>query len=222
LIPFFQRLVMTPRISVALLCLTIVGLVAWLRSAAQTQSGPRWTEVAPGVLRSPGAPAGYALVSGGKALLIDAPHPADGLPGNAAVEQVLLTHYHRASVAAVGTFLKSKVPVRAPKGADEWLHPDKVRKYWQESLPLRNSRTAYLVVPQGFDNIDCSLVGGQKIAWHDWTLEIADTPGHALTSPSLPRRTTDSASSSAAARSPRPARSGPPTPPTGTTGPTSA
>src|SRR5262245_35350199 len=168
---------MTPRIAVAVLCLSIVSLVAWLRSAAQTQPAPRWTKVAPGVLRSPGAPAGYALIAEGKALLIDAPHPADGLPG--VVDNVLLTHYHRASIAAVGAYLKNKVPVRAPKQAEEWLHAPKVRQYWQESLPLRNSRTAYLVVPQGFDHIDCSLADGQKITWHDWTLQIVDTPGHA-------------------------------------------
>lgn len=168
---------MAPRISIAVLSLSIVGLVVWLQSRAQTQPGPRWTEVAPGVLRSPGAPAGYALLSGGKILLIDAPHPPDGLPGT--VEGVLLTHYHRAAVAAVGTYLKNNVSVRAPKQADAWLHSAKVRKYWQESLPLRTSRTAYLVVPQGFDNIDCSLADGQKITWQDWTLHIIDTPGHA-------------------------------------------
>ncbi len=168
---------MTPRISIAVLSLAFVGLVAWLRTAAQPQPGPRWTEIAPGVLRSPGTPAGYALVAGGKVLLIDAPHPADGLPGT--VEHVLLTHYHRPSVAAVGGYLENKVPVRAPKAADEWLHAAKVRKYWKESLPLRNSRTAYLVVPQGFDDIDCSLSDGQKITWQDWTLQIIDTPGHA-------------------------------------------
>ena len=168
---------MTPRTLVAALSIALVAVAAWLRGTAPPEPAPRWTEIAPGVLRSPGAPAGYALLADGKALLIDAPHPSDGLA--ATVESVLLTHYHRDSVRAVGTFLKNKVPVRAPKGADEWLHADKVRKYWQESLPLRNSRTAYLVVPQGFDHIDCSLTDGATIDWRGWKLQIIDTPGHA-------------------------------------------
>src|SRR5262245_47373280 len=170
---------MLPRILSAALCLAFIGLAAWLRSAAQSEPAPRWTEVTPGVYRSPGAPAGYALVADGKALLIDAPSPADGLPGDPKADRVLLTHYHRASVAEVGAFLKNKVPVHAPKTADEWLDTAKVRKYWQESLPLRNSRTAYLVVPQGFDGIEYSLTDKQAIAWHDWTLKIIDVPGHA-------------------------------------------
>ena len=168
---------MTPRTLIAVVAIAVFGLAAWLRSAGQTEAGARWTEVAPGVMRAPAAPAGYALLADGKALLIDAPHSADGL--SAAVEGVLLTHYHRDSVRATDRFLKNKIPVRAPKKADEWLDPEKVRKYWIESLPLRNSRTAYLVVPQGFDNVDYSLIDGQKIGWRDWSLQIIDTPGHA-------------------------------------------
>ena len=95
---------MPARMLTAAFCLTLVGVAAWLRSSAQTHPVPRWTEVAPGILRSPGVPAGYALVANGQALLIDAPHPADGLP---AVATVLLTHYHRDSVRAVGALSAS-------------------------------------------------------------------------------------------------------------------
>lgn len=165
------------RMLIAVASISLVALAAWLNMAAPMQPASRWTEVTPGILRSPGVPAGHALIADGKALLIDAPCPAEGL--GAAVEQVLLTHYHRASVAAVDFYLKNNLTVRAPKGAEEWLHAHKVRQYWQESLPLRNSRTAYLVVPQGFDNIDCTLDDGQKITWRGWTLEIIAAPGHA-------------------------------------------
>jgi glyoxylase-like metal-dependent hydrolase (beta-lactamase superfamily II) len=170
---------MLPRTLTAAFCLAFIGLAAWLRSTAHSQPAPRWTEVAPGVYRSPGVPAGYALVANGQALFIDTPSSADGLPGDPKADRVLLTHYHRASVAEVGAFLKNKVPVHAPKTADEWLDTAKVRKYWQESLPLRNSRTAYLVVPQGSDGIEYSLTDKQTIAWNDWTLKIIETSGHA-------------------------------------------
>src|SRR5437016_8529917 len=55
---------------------------------------------------------------------------------------------HRTVCAGLADLPKG-VKVRAPKGADEWLSPDKVRMYWQDSLPLRNSRTAYLILPVG-------------------------------------------------------------------------
>ena len=49
------------------------------KTAAAGKETPAWTQVAPGVLRSPGAVSGYALVDGERALLIDAPVPAAGL-----------------------------------------------------------------------------------------------------------------------------------------------
>src|SRR4029450_12896071 len=91
------------------------------------------------------------------------------------VELVLLTHHHRDSCAAAGKFLAAGVKVRAPKASAEWLLPGPVAKYWQESLPLRSSRTAYLVVPVGVDGIDCSLKNLDKIAWRGWTLEALAT-----------------------------------------------
>jgi glyoxylase-like metal-dependent hydrolase (beta-lactamase superfamily II) len=74
--------------------------------------------------------------------------------------------------------LPQGIKVRAPKDSAEWLTPENVRKYWQESLPLRNSRTAYLVVPEGFEGIDCSLHDGQTIRWHGWSIQVVATPGH--------------------------------------------
>ena len=56
----------------AVLCLGLVALAAWVAGRGDGGRKPGgWAEVAPGVLRSPGLPAGYALVSGEKALLID-------------------------------------------------------------------------------------------------------------------------------------------------------
>src|SRR3954470_20153353 len=100
--------------------LVLVLAAAWLGRAGQQGEKPGWIQVAPGVLRSPGAVAGYALVADGEALLIDAPVPADGLAAHAArkVAGVLLTHYHRDVVAAVPSYLGTAA-VRAPKKADE-------------------------------------------------------------------------------------------------------
>jgi glyoxylase-like metal-dependent hydrolase (beta-lactamase superfamily II) len=165
-----------------LLCALIAGGAAWIGRAGLGEHAPlAWTEVAPGIWRSAGQPAGYALVDGAHALLIDAPNDGRGLRdhGVKKIDTVLLTHYHRASCAAVGTLLKQGVPVRAAKEAAEWLTPAAVRKYWEEALPLRNSRTAYLVVPVGFDGIDCSLKDGERIAWRGWQIEVLATPGHA-------------------------------------------
>ena len=117
------------------------------------------------MLRSPGQPAGYALLDGDAALLIDAPTDGAGLAeaGVKKIEGVLLTHYHRDSIAFAGKYLKDKISVRAPKAAAEWLTTANVKKYWQESLPLRVRATTYLVHPTGFDGIDSSLVDGQTI-----------------------------------------------------------
>jgi glyoxylase-like metal-dependent hydrolase (beta-lactamase superfamily II) len=163
-----------------LLSLAAVGAAAWIGAGSGGPPAGAWTEVAPGVLRSPGLPAGYALLDGDAALLIDAPQGAEGLKAHGVkkVEAVLLTHHHRDSCAAAGKFLAAGVSVRAPKASAEWLLPGPVRKYWQESLPLRGSRTAYLVVPEGLDGLDCSLKDGQEIAWHGWRLEVVATPGH--------------------------------------------
>src|SRR5688572_10991857 len=90
----------------ALACLALVAAAAWwggtVRGGKKAADG--WSEVAPGVWRSAGLPAGYALVEGDAALLIDAPRTAEGLPAKK-VEMVLLTHHHRDSCAAAGRFL---------------------------------------------------------------------------------------------------------------------
>jgi glyoxylase-like metal-dependent hydrolase (beta-lactamase superfamily II) len=165
----------------ALLSLAAVGVAAWIGGAGSGKRGADdWSEVAPGVLRSSGTTAGYALRDGDAALLIDCPLGADGIKarGVKKVEAVLLTHHHRDSCAAADRFLAAGVPVRAAKAAAEWLLPAAVRKYWQESLPLRGSRTAYFVVPVGHDGIDCSLKDGQTISWRGWRIEVVATPGH--------------------------------------------
>jgi glyoxylase-like metal-dependent hydrolase (beta-lactamase superfamily II) len=162
-------------------CLGAVGAAAWMgtRSAEEAKL-PRWSEVAPGVLRSPGSPASYALVSGEAALLIDAAASPDALKANGikSVETVLLTHHHRDSAAFAARYRADKVAVRAPKASAEWLTRDGVAKYWKESLPLRNSRTAYLVLAEGIDGVDCSLEDGQTIDWEGWNIRVVASPGH--------------------------------------------
>jgi glyoxylase-like metal-dependent hydrolase (beta-lactamase superfamily II) len=167
--------------TIVILCLCLLGAVAWVAlPAGEGRKAPSWTEVAPGVLRSPGLPAGYALLDGDHAVLIDAPQPADGLKDHGVkhLDGVLLTHHHRDTAAEAGRFLAAKVPVRAPKLSAPWLTPEGVKKYWAESLPLRNSRTAYLVLPAGLEGVDCSLTDGQTIDWRGWSVRVVAAPGH--------------------------------------------
>jgi glyoxylase-like metal-dependent hydrolase (beta-lactamase superfamily II) len=172
---------MSQRWFAGVLCLALVAGAAWLgRRGAEQPAAPTWVEVAPGVLRSGQLPAGYALIDGDRALLIDAPRGPDGLAAHGVkkVDLVFLTHHHRDTCAAAEKFLADGVPVRASKAAAEWLTPTGVAKYWQESLPLRNSRTAYLVLPVGLQGVDCSLADGQTLTWRGWTVRVVATPGH--------------------------------------------
>jgi glyoxylase-like metal-dependent hydrolase (beta-lactamase superfamily II) len=166
----------------ALCCLALVAAAVWISCWGEGEQKPTegWIEIAPGILRSPSLPAGYALIEGDAALLIDAPIPAENLKAHGVkkVEAVLLTHHHRDTCAALGKYLADKVPVRAPKASAAWLTPENVRKYWKESLPLRNSNASYLVVPEGFESIDYTLEDGQKIDWHGWSIQVVTTPGH--------------------------------------------
>src|ERR1043165_8586589 len=135
---------MRQRVLSIITCALLITIIGWLGRAGQDRPQSTWTEIAPGVLRSSGPVAGYALISGDKALLIDAPAGRGDLTkhGVRRIDGVLLTHYHR-GVCAGFSDLPKEVKIQAPKKAEEWLNPEKVRKYWQDSLPLRGSRTAY-------------------------------------------------------------------------------
>lgn len=172
---------MRARIVLIAVSIGVLALIGWLGRAGQDKAKSRWTEIAPGVLRSPGPIAGYALLAGDKALLIDAPRHSGDLAshGVRSIDRVLLTHYQRGVCAAVSD-LPTGAKILAPKKAEEWLAPKAVEKYWRESIPLRGSRTAYLVVPTGFDGIDYSLADGTALTWEGWQIRVADTPGHAL------------------------------------------
>ncbi|HEY7155885.1 MAG TPA: MBL fold metallo-hydrolase [Gemmataceae bacterium] len=164
------------------LCVSVLVAAVWIGKQKAEDRKPEgaWTRVASGVYRSPGATAGYALVAGEHALLIDAPRGAEGLKphGVRKIDAVLLTHHHRDTAAFAGRFLADGVPVRAPRASAEWLTPQGVRDYWRTALPLRNSRTAYLVVPEGLPGVDCTLRDGQTIDWNGWSVRVVETPGH--------------------------------------------
>src|SRR5438132_7198626 len=101
-------------LAVVAVLLTAAGI--GLRSLAEKKPERTWTEVAPGVLRSPGWPAGYALLRDSEtALLIDCPRPLEEIKaqGIKQVTTVLLTHHHRDSCAFLGDYLKANIPVYA-------------------------------------------------------------------------------------------------------------
>lgn len=164
------------------ICLASLIAAGWLgRAADGPQAAVGWTETAPGILRTQQDPAGYALIAGNRALLIDVPYDPAGLRarGIEHIDGVLLTHHHRDACDAAAVLREQRVPVRAAKAAAEWLEPERVRKFWRDNVPLRHSRTAaYLVVADGIAGIDCSLIDGQKIEWKGWNIEVVATPGH--------------------------------------------
>src|SRR5262249_57396145 len=71
---------MTSRWGVALFCLGVLGVAAWLGGAGlgKDKTPADWTEVTGGVWRSRELPAAHALIDGDAALLIDAPRPPAG------------------------------------------------------------------------------------------------------------------------------------------------
>jgi glyoxylase-like metal-dependent hydrolase (beta-lactamase superfamily II) len=163
-----------------LVCFSVLGLAAWLRSGDEPAAV--WKEVQPGVWQSPGLPCAYALVADGAALVIDAPHGADldtlKRQTGAAVDQVWLTHHNRDTCARAAAWKAAGLAVKGPKAGADWLTPAGVTKYWAEALPLRNSRTSYLVLPEGIPGLDLSLEDGQTVAWHGWEWKVVATPGH--------------------------------------------
>ncbi|MFO0802505.1 MAG: MBL fold metallo-hydrolase, partial [Gemmataceae bacterium] len=172
---------MTPRSLLALLCTLAVGLVAWL-SQADTKPGKLqvWEPVVEGVYRTKAAPHSYAVVSGKKVLLVDASIPPDSVKelGVDSIEAVLLTHHHRDSAEFAAAYRNAGVPVRASKESAEWLAPEAVTKFWADAIPLRNSRTAYFVLPEGVPGVDCTLADQTRIAFGDWSITALATPGH--------------------------------------------
>src|SRR5262245_41172465 len=166
---------------VLIISLAALALAAWLGGTLRGQKPvAAWEQVAPGIWRTSSMPHGHALIADGHALLIDCPHEVAGLMKDAKVSEidaVLLTHHHHDTCALAAEFVAKKIPVRASKLSADWLSPAAVAKFWNESIPLRNSRTAYFVHPTGIDGIDYSL-DTQTIDWHGWSVRVVPTPGH--------------------------------------------
>lgn len=163
-------------------CGLAVVAAAWVGRAQPPREGAAGWDVAFAadgltVRRSPSAPAAYLLEAGGTVILIDAPLPPDTLPAKPAV--VLLTHHHRDTVAAAAAFVAAGVPVRAAPESAKWLKPDTVMKFWADSIPLRDSRTAYFVAPDGVEGIEYVLNDGYELPLGGWLLKAVPTPGHA-------------------------------------------
>ncbi len=183
---------MLRRIFLLLGCVVMVGFLAWL-TVAQGPKPVDWIQIHPGILRTTKPPFGYALVEKEKALLIDCPLPPETLKAHGVkeIELVLLTHHHRDSSAALGEYLKAKIPVRANKLSAEYLTVEGVKKHWDDSLPLRSSRTGYFVHPVGFAGIDCTLNDGDTVKWGSHTIQVIGTPGHSRDHTSYGITTTD-------------------------------
>jgi glyoxylase-like metal-dependent hydrolase (beta-lactamase superfamily II) len=172
---------MNRRVVLGLGCLAVVAAVGWLSVARPDPPKPTlWEQVTRGVYRTKAAPHTYAIVSEKSAVLIDATVPPDALRelGVEKVEAVLLTHHHRDATAFAADYRKAGIPVRAAKEAAEYLTPDGVKKFWAEAIPLRNSRTAYFVLPTGVEGVDCTLEDGKPFVFGEWNVTPVATPGH--------------------------------------------
>jgi glyoxylase-like metal-dependent hydrolase (beta-lactamase superfamily II) len=171
---------MRARLVLAVLCVITVAALAWFTTAQPEGDLKHWTQVGKGVYRSKGAPYSYALVTDGRALLIDATVPPSAVAelGAKSIEAVLLTHHHRDTARFAGEYRKAKVPVRAAKESADYLLPERVSKFWHDSVPLRNSRTAYFVLPEGVEGADCSLTDNANISFGTWSVTAIATPGH--------------------------------------------
>jgi glyoxylase-like metal-dependent hydrolase (beta-lactamase superfamily II) len=170
-----------PRALLAAACASAVAALAWFTTADPKPDAPkRWQKVVDGVYRTKEMPHGYALVDRGKALLIDATVSPDAVEelGVKTVEAVLLTHHHRDTAEFAADYRKKGVAVRAPKESAEWLTPEGVAKFWKDSIPLRNSRTAYFVLPEGVEGVDCTIADGVGFVFGPWRVTPVATPGH--------------------------------------------
>jgi glyoxylase-like metal-dependent hydrolase (beta-lactamase superfamily II) len=171
---------MRARIVLAVSCVITVAVIAWFTTAQPKADLKHWEEVGEGIYRTKDGPHGYALVNGERALLIDATCTPDAVAelGVKTIETVLLTHHHRDTAAFAGTYRKKNVSVRAPKESADYLLPESVAKFWKDSVPLRNSRTAYFVLPEGVEGVDCSIADGKNLTFGNWSITPVATPGH--------------------------------------------
>jgi glyoxylase-like metal-dependent hydrolase (beta-lactamase superfamily II) len=172
---------MHARYLLAALCLASVTGLAWLSTTgSQPAELKQWDRVADGIYRTKAMPHSYAVADGEKALLVDATVPPEALKelGVKSVEAVLLTHHHRDTAEYASEFRTQSINVRAPKASAEWLTPENVVKFWKESIPLRTSRTAYFVLPQGVEGIDCTVEDGKGFDFGPWRVTPVATPGH--------------------------------------------
>lgn len=172
---------MYPRSLLVIASAAIFAIFAWFTSVDRVEGLLKnWEKVADGIYRTKTSPHEYVIVNSDGAILIDAtvaPNALDEL-GVKKIETVLLTHHHRDAVAQAASYRKKGITVRAPKESSEWLTPENVAKFWKDSIPLRNSRTAYFVVPEGIEGIDYTIADGVAFAFGKWRITPIATPGH--------------------------------------------
>ncbi|MBA4187529.1 MAG: hypothetical protein C0467_05865 [Planctomycetaceae bacterium] len=172
---------MNSRIVLGLISSVAVVGVAWFSAADPKPSVlTSWEVLGDGVYRTKTSPHSYALVAGDKALVIDASASPEAVAelGAKTVECVLLTHHHRDTAEFASDYRKKGWAVSAPKESADWLAPDNVAKFWKDSIPLRNSRTAYFVLPVGVEGIDCAIEEKKPISFGEWQITPVATPGH--------------------------------------------
>ncbi len=171
---------MRARTLLAVCCVGSVAALAWFTTAQPKGELKHWDKLGDDVYRSKEGPYSYALLSGDRVLLIDASVPPEAVKelGTKSVEAVLLTHHHRDTARYASEYRKAKVAVRAPKESADYLLPESVTKFWKDSVPLRNSRTAYFVLPEGIEGVDCTLADGKNFAFGEWSITPVASPGH--------------------------------------------
>jgi glyoxylase-like metal-dependent hydrolase (beta-lactamase superfamily II) len=171
---------MTGRLVLAFGCTTLVAALGWLStgSPAPATESKKWEHIGHDIYRTRTSPFSHALVHKGRALLIDASASPEDLEELGAIDTVILTHHHRDTASFADAYRRKGIPVRAPRMSADWLTPAGVAQFWKDSIPLRNSRTAYFVLPVGIEGIDCTLEEARPFAFGGWNITPVATPGH--------------------------------------------
>ena len=98
--------------------------------------------------------------------------------GAKSVDSVLLTHHHRDIVRFAGEYRAKKVLKARREGVGGLPDAGERPASSGRNRSAANSRTAYFVLPEGVEGVDCSLTDGKTFAFGNWNVTPVAPPGH--------------------------------------------